>query len=101
MRTRVIMQKHPEIRQLIGKNPYTIFAIIGIVSFQIVLAWLVSGHSWWIVVGAAYLLGAYADHALFVMIHECAHYLLFKKRNLNRFAGMLANLPQIMPSSVS
>ncbi|MEO6883590.1 MAG: fatty acid desaturase [Bacteroidia bacterium] len=101
IRTRVIMQKHPEIRKLIGKNPYTIFAIIGIVSFQIVLSWLVAAHSWWIVVAAAYFLGAYADHALFVMIHECAHYLLFKRRSLNRLAGMLANLPQIMPSSVS
>ena len=101
MRTKQILQQHPEMRQLIGKNPKTIFAILGIVAFQVVMAWLVKDQSWWIVVGAAYLLGAFADHALFVMIHECAHHLLFKNRSANRWAGMIANLPQLFPSSIS
>ena len=101
MRTKQILQQHPEMRQLRGKNPKTIFAILGIVAFQVVMAWLVKDQSWWIVVGAAYLLGAFADHALFVMIHECAHHLLFKNRSANRWAGMIANLPQLFPSSIS
>jgi sphingolipid delta-4 desaturase len=101
LRTKQILKDHPQVRKLIGKNPKTIFAIIGLVSFQIVLAWLVSKQSWWIVLGAAYLLGAFADHSLFVMIHECAHRLLFKKQNSNRLAGIFANLPQIFPSSIS
>jgi sphingolipid delta-4 desaturase len=101
MRTKQILQQHPEMRQLIGKNPKTIFIILGIVAFQVVMAWLVRDQSWWIVVGAAYLLGAFADHALFVMIHECAHHLLFKNRAANRWAGMIANLPQLFPSSIS
>lgn len=101
LRTRQILQQHPEVRNLIGKNAYTIFAILGLVTFQIVLSWLVSDQSWWWVVGAAYFLGAFADHALFVMIHECAHHLLFKSRSANRLAGILANLPQLFPSSVS
>jgi sphingolipid delta-4 desaturase len=101
IRTKEILKKHPTVRKLIGKNPLTIFAIIGLVSFQIVAAWLVKGQSWWIVVGAAYLLGAFADHSLFVMIHECAHRLLFKKPEANRLAGIFANIPQIFPSSVS
>ena len=101
LRTRQILQEHPEVRKLIGKNKYTFFAILGIVSFQCVLAWLVSEQSWWMVIGAAYLLGAFADHALFVMIHECAHHLLFKNRAANRLSGILANLPQLFPSSVS
>src|SRR3979409_1187327 len=101
IRTRQILQQHPEMRKLIGKNWYTIFAILGLVSFQVVLSWLVSEQSWWIVVGAAYLLGAFADHALFVMIHECAHHLLFKNRAANRWAGMIANLPPLLPRSIS
>jgi sphingolipid delta-4 desaturase len=88
-------------RKLIGKNWITVFAIIGIVSLQVVLAWFVSDRSWWLIVGTAYLIGAFADHALFVMIHECAHHLLFKSRAANRFAGIIANLPQLFPSSVS
>src|SRR5579872_6150490 len=89
LRTRQILQKHPEVRKLIGKNKYTIFAILGLVLFQCTLAWLASAQPWWVVVVAAYLLGAFADHALFVMIHECAHHLLFKNRSANRLAGIL------------
>ena len=101
IRTKEILKKHPNVRKLIGKNPLTFFAIIGLVAFQITMAILVKNQSWWIVVGAAYLLGAFADHSLFVMIHECAHRLLFKKPEANRLAGILANIPQIFPSSVS
>lgn len=101
VRTKEILKQHPDIRQLIGKNPLTIFAIIGLVGFQVIMAYMLRDQSWWLVLGAAYLLGAFADHALFVMIHECAHKLLFKKPELNRLAGILANVPQVVPSSVS
>jgi sphingolipid 4-desaturase/C4-monooxygenase len=101
LRTRQILRQHPDVRKLIGKNAYTVIAIFGLVSFQVVFSWLVRDSSWWIIFGAAYLLGAFADHALFVMIHECAHHLLFKSRSANRLAGILANLPQLFPSSVS
>ena len=101
VRTKQILKQFPNMRNLIGKNPGTIFAIIGLVAFQLVLAYLLRDQSWWLVFGAAYLLGAFADHALFVMIHECAHQLLFKSRSANRWAGMLANMPQIFPSSIS
>jgi sphingolipid delta-4 desaturase len=101
LRTKKILQQHPEVRELIGKNKYTIFAVLGLVLFQVALAWLLKGSSWWLIFGAAYLLGAFADHSLFVMIHECAHHLLFKSRAANRLAGILANLPQLFPSSIS
>ena len=101
IRTKQILKQFPNLRNLIGKNPNTIFAIIGLVAFQITLAWFLRDQSWWLVFGAAYLLGAFADHALFVMIHECAHQLLFKNRSANRWAGIFANLPQIFPSSIS
>jgi len=101
IRTKEILKQHPHIRKLIGKNPLTIFAIIGLVALQVSLAWAVADQSWWLVVGAAYLIGAFADHALFVMIHECAHKLLFKKPEANRLAGIFANIPQLFPSSIS
>ena len=93
IRTKEILKQHPDIRKLIGKNPNTIYAIIGLVALQVGLAWLLSGTSWWLFFGVAYLIGAFADHALFVMIHECAHRLLFKKPEANRLAGILANIP--------
>src|ERR1700749_1800299 len=101
IRTKKILKQFPHLRQLIGKNPSTIFAIVGLVAFQVVLAWFLRDQSWWLVFGAAYLLGAFADHALFVMIHECTHKLLFKNPNANRWAALLANVPQIFPSAIS
>jgi sphingolipid 4-desaturase/C4-monooxygenase len=101
IRTKKILKAHPEMRTLISKNPYTLYIIIGIVLLQVGMAWLLAAASWWWVVIAAYAIGAFADHALFVMIHECAHHLLFKSRAANRWAGILANLPQLFPSSIS
>lgn len=101
IRTKEILKQHPQMRELIGKNPYTFFAIVGLVLFQVGMAWFLASQSWWWILAGAYILGAFADHALFVMIHECSHQLLFRSRTANRLAGILANLPQLFPSSVS
>jgi len=100
-RTKQIIVQHPEIRKLIGKNPYTFFIILLCVGVQVTLAVLLSKASWWWVWPAAYLIGAFACHTLFVCIHECAHNLVFKNRSFNTIAGILANLPTLFPSSVS
>ena len=101
IRTKKILKQFPHLRNLIGKNPKTIWAIVGIVALQVGLAWVLRDQSWWWVFGAAYFVGAFADHALFVMIHECTHKLLFKNANANRWASMMANMPQIIPSAIS
>lgn len=100
-RTKEIIKQHPEIRQLIGKNPYTFLVILLCVGVQVTLAWVLKDQSWWWVLPASYLIGAFACHTLFVCIHECAHNLIFKNRTLNTIAGIIANLPLLLPSSVS
>jgi sphingolipid delta-4 desaturase len=101
IRTKAILKTNPEIRKLIGKNPATFLVIIGLVAFQLFLCWILRDQSWWWVIGIAYVVGAFIDHALFVMIHECSHRLIFKKPAANRLSGILANIPQVFPSSVS
>ncbi len=101
IRTKQILKQHPHVRQLIGKNPKTFFVALFLVLAQIGLAWFMADKSWWLIVAAAYFLGAFADHALFVMIHECAHRLIFKSQAANRLTGIFANIPQIFPSAVS
>lgn len=99
-RTRQILAQHPEVRNLIGKNPLTIIALLGMVAAMVVIAYLVRDSAWWVVLLTAYFVGAFFNHSLFVMIHECSHNLLFKKKGLNMFAGIVANLPHVLPSSV-
>ncbi|HUZ61149.1 MAG TPA: fatty acid desaturase [Hanamia sp.] len=101
LRTKELIKKHPEIRKLIGRNPYTFLIIIFCVALQTTLAFLLKDASWWLVFIAAYLVGAFADHTLFVCVHECTHNLVFKKRSLNTFAGLIANLPLVFASSAS
>ncbi|MFI5194281.1 MAG: fatty acid desaturase [Chitinophagales bacterium] len=100
-RTKEIIHQHPEIRTLIGRNPYTFLIILFCVGFQFTLAWFLRDASWWLIFGLAYLGGAFACHTLYVCIHECAHNLLFKKRAYNSISAIIANLPLVFPSAIS
>lgn len=101
LRTREIMISHPEVRHLIGRNPYTFLVILLCVGIQITLAWYLKDSRWWVILLSSYLIGAFACHTLFVCIHESCHNLIFKSRRLNLVAGIIANLPLVFPSSVS
>ncbi len=100
-RTREILARHPEIRELIGPNPVTFWWTTGIVAFQFLVCWFAAQHSWWVVFALAYCVGAYANHALFVMIHECTHRLIFRRKLPNVLTELIANLPLFLPGSVS
>ncbi|SFD62948.1 sphingolipid delta-4 desaturase [Chitinophaga sp. CF118] len=101
VRVRQILKQHPEMKELIGKNPYTIFMIIGLVAAQVGISYFLKDTSWWLVFLVAYAVGAFISHALWVMIHESSHGLIFRGKVPNLMAGILANLPHIFASSVS
>src|SRR4051812_12662332 len=98
LRTKSILSQSPEVRKLIGKNPLTIIPLLGIVISMVVISYFLKDSPWWVIILVAYTYGAFANHALFVMIHECSHNLLFKGKTLNYFASMIANLPHVLPS---
>ncbi len=100
-RTRAMMRAHPELRRLFGRNPWTLVIGTGLVSFQFLLAYLLREQSWWLILLASWFVGAFAAHALFVVIHEAAHRLILNGATLNRLAGIFANLPLVLPSSIS
>ncbi|MGB4958726.1 MAG: fatty acid desaturase [Saprospiraceae bacterium] len=99
-RTREILKKYPQIKSLIGRNPNTFYYILGIVTLQIGIAVFISGYPWWVALVVAYIIGAFANHALFTLIHECTHNMVFKSRTANLWAGILCDLPNVLPSSV-
>lgn len=100
-RTKSILAQYPEVRALIGKNPATFLIILATVAAQILLAVVLRDAPWWLIGLVAYGVGAFADHALFVMVHECAHNLVFRSTRLNLLAAIIANLPQFFPSAIS
>ncbi len=100
-RTKDIIKKYPEIKKLMGRNPNTFTYSVLIVSMQLLIAFLLRDQAWWIVLLAAYIVGAFANHALFVLIHEYTHNMVFKGRIANLWGGILCDLPNGFPSSVS
>ena len=100
-RTKEILKNHPEVRNLIGRNPYSFLLILFVVVLQITIALLIRNQSWWLALILAYIIGAFANHSLFVLVHEAAHNLIFKNKRLNFIAGIIADIPNVLPSSIS
>src|SRR5581483_3020434 len=78
-----IIKEHPEVRNYIGKAHATIFIILLVVGLQCGMFWFIQDKPWWAVFVVAWVFGAFALHALFVMIHETAHNLIFQSKKNN------------------
>ena len=100
-RTKEIINKYPEIKKLMGRNPNTFLYTLGIVILQIVIAWFLADKQWWMALVVAYCIGAFANHALFVLMHEFTHNMVFKNRIANLWGGILCDIPNGFPTSVS
>ena len=83
-----------------GRNPSSFVIILLLSIFQLGLAFLLADQPWWLVIAVAYGIGAFANHALWTMVHECAHRLVFRSAAANRIAGIVANLTMVLPSSI-
>ncbi len=101
IRTKTILKDHPEIREFIGRNPYSALLILGVVGFQAAIAILLKDQAWWLTLIVAFFVGAFANHSLFVLIHEAAHNLILKNRTLNQILSIIADIPNVVPSAIS
>ena len=100
-RTRAILDAHPEVRRLIGRNPWSFAVIAGGVALQLGLAWALRDGPWWALLAVAWCVGAFVNHAMYVMIHEATHDLIFPRRWQNRAAAILADLVNVVPAAIS
>jgi len=101
VRTQAILRDHPEVRELIGRNPWSFAIILAIVSAQFGVAWMLRDSSWWLIALVAYGFGAFMNHASYVMIHDASHGLIFRSRWANNLAGILAGTVNTAPTSMS
>ena len=100
-RSRQLLAAHPELRTLFGPTPSTAFWIVALAALQLALSLLVADRPWWIWLPTAYIVGATIDHALWALIHDTCHNLVFRWRNGNRWVAILANLPLVVPGAIS
>src|ERR1043166_6006963 len=97
-RARAIVKAHPEVRQLMVRNPWTALIAFLIVAFQTGLAfWFgILGFGYWgLNLIVAFFVGAFANHANYVIIHDATHNLIFRRKPWNILVAILADLPNL------
>lgn len=100
-RRQAIIKAHKEILRLCGPEPLTKYVVLGVVSLQILCAFLLKDTpvlSWPFFL-TAYIIGATANQNLFLAIHEISHNLAFRTSLYNRLFAIFANLPIGIPYS--
>jgi sphingolipid delta-4 desaturase len=102
-RTLAILKAHPEIRRLIGRNPWTAAIMLCVVGFQIAVAFAMGRlglEYWWAALLTAYCVGAFANHCLYVIVHDATHRLIFKSQAANYLVAILSDLPNLIPGAI-
>ncbi len=105
-RTRAIMKAHPEIRNLIGRNPYTALIMLFVLTLQTGIAYLMGENHglgfdwWWLSLIIAFGVGAFANHCMYVIIHDATHNLVFTSKVWNRMVAIFADMPNLFPAAM-
>ena len=102
-RARAIIKAHPEVRQLMVRNPYTALIALSLVIMQTAIAYWMGtlgfGY-WWLSLLIAYCIGAFANHANYVIIHDATHNLIFRSKSWNKMVAIIADLPNLTPGAM-
>ena len=102
-RTRAILKAHPEVRRLMSRNPSTALIAVAVVALQTALAFGMGKlgiHYWWLSLLLGYCVGAFAHHTNYVIIHDAAHNLIFRRKSWNRLIAILADFPNLFPGAM-
>jgi sphingolipid 4-desaturase/C4-monooxygenase len=100
-RAQALLKAHPELMKLCGPTPSTSFFVFLVVGIQIALAYALKDQHWGWLLLAAWTVGAVANHALWVLIHDLTHNLVFRKAAPNCLLQIFANLPIVFPAAIS
>ncbi|EGV60302.1 hypothetical protein CANTEDRAFT_110367 [Yamadazyma tenuis ATCC 10573] len=103
LRRKHILAKHPGVKKLTGHEPLTKWLVILVVILQVSTAYyLKDTHPLTVKFFLlSYIIGATANQAIFLAIHELSHNLLFRKPLHNKLFAIAVNLPIGVPYSAS
>jgi len=100
-RRKLILDAHPEVKNLFGPEILTFPITVGIVLFQFTMAYYLRDSSWGWILLCSYLFGGTANHSLQMSGHELSHNLCFKTTYFNKLLAILANFPTGLPSAIT
>jgi sphingolipid delta-4 desaturase len=102
-RRKAIMEKYPQVRDLFGRDLLTFKITVAIFFGQLLIAavcgWLGLSHWGWILL-LAFCIGAFANHANFVIIHDAIHNCVFEDPLANKWTAILADLSNAVPTAM-
>jgi sphingolipid delta-4 desaturase len=101
-RAKQILARHPEMRRLFKRDRTSAVWTVVLVALQVAIGigLALLDAPWWGVIVAAYGFGAFANHALFVLIHDYTHNVVFRKANANRLGSIFANIAIVFPAAI-
>jgi sphingolipid delta-4 desaturase len=105
-RRKLILQKHPEVKKLIGNDVRIAYITVGLVIIQLVSAIFIGtlfelNYGTFYFILYAYIIGATINQALFLAIHEITHNLALNKTTSNNWLALIANIPIVFPYAMS
>lgn len=102
-RRQQILEKYPQVKELFGRDPVTFKITAGIFAGQMLIAAVLGGLGlsyWWLTLLLAVCIGAFANHANFVIIHDAIHNCVFENPVANKWTAILADLPNAFPTAM-
>jgi len=100
-RRRAILREQPEVKLLFGSDQQIAVFAACVVAGQFIIAAVVADQPWWVILLAAYGIGAFASHYLNVVMHECSHNLVMPGISLNKAFSIVANMPALVPGAMT
>jgi len=100
-RRKLILEAHPEIKQLFTTEPRTFWIITAIFISQCLISYSMREASWGWLLFVAYVYGGTVNHSLQLAVHELSHNLCWKTQVFNKWTAFYANLVTGFPSSIT
>lgn len=102
-RRRNILKAHPQVKSLFGRDAVTFKITAALFVMQTAIAACLGAlglDHWGVTLLVAICVGAFANHANFVVIHDAIHNLVFENHLLNKLTAILADLPNGFPTAM-
>ena len=100
-RRKKIMKEFPEVKKLFGIDRWLKLKVLLVTTLQLVIPIFFLPENPWLFILLGLTVGATLTHILFLAIHELSHDLAFKKKSLNNWLAMIANIPLVFPFAMA
>jgi len=101
-----VLEKYPEVKQLMGYDPWAPLITLFIVIMQIGCCALVGYYfesfkaNWWQILILSYIVGGTLSHWAGMAIHECSHNLMASTTTKNNLIAIFANTAIGVPAAI-